>query len=181
MCDIVCEPFVSELCSLNLAPLPSSFEQHTGNHLPLSSYVTDLHWSFAYTLFMTGKDSCRMDKGDDLSWGALACHFLPPILAVAYSTWLIFFLWVTLQGWNHTAQCFSVLPCLLSSLPAFLRTEVCLRLTASGRWSLCPPAHSQYEQQSNSTSSSREFGVFFCIAEVRKPINFETNVCKYIY
>lgn len=33
----VCEPFVSELCSLNLAPLPSSFEQHTGNHLPLSS------------------------------------------------------------------------------------------------------------------------------------------------
>lgn len=54
---------------------------------------------------------------------------------------------------NRTAQCFSVLPCLLSSLAACPRTEFCLRLTASGRRSSRQPAHSQCEQQSNSTSS----------------------------
>lgn len=64
--------------SLNLAPPPSSFEQHVGNYPPLSSCVTDLHWSFAYTLFMTGKESCRMDLGDDLGWGLLpVTSFLP--------------------------------------------------------------------------------------------------------
>lgn len=145
----------------------------------------DLHWSFAYTLFTTGKDSCRMDKGDDLSWGALAHHFLPPHFQTMFCCCLLHsadFLPVGHSArLNRTAQCSSVLPCLLSSLPACLRTEFCLRLTASGRWSLCQPAHSQCEQQSNSTFSSREFGVFFCIAEVRKAINFETNVCKYIY
>lgn len=97
-------------------------------------------------IFTTGKDSCRMDKGDDLSWGALARHFLPPHFQTTFCCCLLHLTDFLPVGHsarlNCTAQCFSVLPCLMSSLPACLRTEVCLRLTASGRWILYQPAYS---------------------------------------
>lgn len=108
----VCEPFVSELCSLNLAPLPSSFEQHTGNHLPLSScYVRfssrTIFTGHLHTHIHDRQGQLQGGQGGRSQLGELlpVTSFLPISrlhFAVAYSTWWTFFLWVTLQGW--TAQ-----------------------------------------------------------------------------
>lgn len=149
----MCEPFVSELCSLNLAPLPSSFEQHTGNHLPLSScYVRfssrTIFTGHLHTHIHNRQGQLQDGQGGQSQLGS-SCPSLPSSPFPDY----ILLLLTLLDGLSSCGSlCKAELHssvlletprrCLLSSLPACLRTEVCLRLTASGRWILYQPAYS---------------------------------------
>lgn len=67
-------------------------------------FMSYFRWPFGYTLFMACKDSCRMDKREELIWGALAWHFLPPHLQASFCCCLLHVVVdfppvVTLQGW----------------------------------------------------------------------------------
>lgn len=164
------------------------------HRLPALSSMWEIirHWAVVLLIF-TGHlhthYSWQARRAAGWTWGTISagdsCLSLPPrfrtTFAVAYSTWRTSFLWVTLQGW--TAQLSASQSCPVSCHLWLLAQE------PSSVWDWLPVGAGVRVNPHTHNASNKatprllagEFGVFFCIAEVRKPINFETNVCKYIY
>lgn len=151
----VCKPFVSELCSLSLSPLPSGLGlAHRKSSAIEMLLVVVIFMSSSLATWILGIHDVHGKtnaRGTDLSGGAscLPAIFFVPIstlpLALVYSSW-----WPFLPGSLCRAEPRSTRPCLLpfplSPLPSSLRIGFWLGLTTSSHWSIWQPTHSQYHK-----------------------------------